>query len=93
MTKALDYFDPAQAYQGDLSATLKNSKSAYLVLSFTSDWRFSPGRSREIVKALLDNNLDVTYADITCSHGHDSFLMFDQHYHDIMRAYMNNISI
>ncbi len=91
MTKALDYFDPAHAYQGNLSSTLKNSKSAYLVLSFKSDWRFSPDRSREIVKALLDNNLDVTYAEMTCRHGHDSFLMFDEHYHDLMRAYMNNI--
>lgn len=93
MTKALDYFDPAHAHGGDLSAAFKSATAAFLVISFTSDWRFSPGRSRDIVKALLDNSLDVTYAEITSTHGHDSFLMEDEHYHKLMRAYMNNIDI
>lgn len=93
MTKALDYFDPAAAYNGDLSAAFRVAKASFLVVSFTSDWRFSPGRSREIVKALLDNELNVSYAEITSSHGHDSFLMETPHYHQLVRAYMENIAI
>ena len=93
MTKALDYFNPADAYNGDLSAAFRVAKANYLVLSFTSDWRFSPERSREIVKALLDNKINVSYAEITSSHGHDSFLMETQYYHQLVRAYMNNIAI
>lgn len=92
MTKALDYFDPALPHGGDLTAAFKPARAAFFVLSFTSDWRFSPGRSRDIVKALLDNSLDVSYAEITSSHGHDSFLMEDKHYHDLMRAYLGNIA-
>lgn len=93
MTKALDYFDPAAVYGGDLSAAFKNVKADFLVLSFTSDWRFSPARSRCIVKALLDNEINVSYAEISSSHGHDSFLMETAYYHQLVRAYMNNISI
>ncbi len=91
MTRALDYFDPAAVCNGDLSAALKAAKADFLVISFTSDWRFSPGRSREIVKALLDNELSVAYAELTAAHGHDAFLMPDKHYHDIVRAYMENV--
>ncbi|MBA2353020.1 MAG: homoserine O-succinyltransferase MetX [Burkholderiales bacterium] len=93
MTKALDYFDPARAHNGNLSAAFRGARAKYLVLAFTSDWRFSPGRSRDIVKALLDNELDVSFAQITSNHGHDSFLMEDAHYHELVRAYMNNIDI
>jgi len=94
MTKALDYFDPTHHHQdGNLSTALKPVQAGFLVVSFTSDWRFAPDRSREIVKALLDNELDVSYAEITSSHGHDAFLMVDQYYHDVMRAYMANISL
>ena len=93
MTKALDYFNPADAYNGDLSAAFRVAKANYLVLSFTTDWRFSPERSREIVKALLDNKINVSYAEVTSSHGHDSFLMETQYYHQLVRAYMNNIAI
>lgn len=92
MTKALDYFNPADAYNGDLSAAFRVAKANYLILSFTSDWRFSPERSREIVKALLDNKINVSYAEITSSHGHDSFLMETPYYHQLVRAYMDNIS-
>ncbi len=92
MTKALDYFDPANTYGGDLSAAFRVAKADYLILSFTSDWRFSPERSREIVKALLDNKINVSYAEITSSHGHDSFLMETQYYHQLVRAYMDNVS-
>ncbi|HEY3327197.1 MAG TPA: homoserine O-acetyltransferase [Novimethylophilus sp.] len=91
MTRALDYFDPAAAFGGDLSAALKRAKADFLVVSFTSDWRFSTARSREIVKALLDNELAVTYAELTAAHGHDAFLMPDPHYHAVVRAYLENM--
>ena len=91
MTRALDYFDPASAHGGDLSAALAKAKADFLVVSFTSDWRFSPARSREIVKALLDNELTVSYAELTAAHGHDAFLMPDPHYHAVVRAYLENI--
>lgn len=93
MTKALDYFDPAQDYDGNLSAAFARAQANFLVLSFTSDWRFSPERSRDIVKALLDNKLNVSYAEIPSSYGHDSFLMQDDYYHQLIRAYMNNIAL
>lgn len=93
MTRALDYFDPASALNGDLSATLNQVTAKFLVVSFTSDWRFSPERSREIVKALLDNELSVKYAEVTAAHGHDAFLMPDQHYHAIMRSYLSKIEV
>jgi homoserine O-acetyltransferase len=93
MTRALDYYDPALDFDGDLSAALKKVTAQFLVVSFTSDWRFSPTRSREIVKALLDNERTVSYAEVTAAHGHDAFLMPDAHYHDILRAYINNIEI
>ena len=93
MTKALDYFDPAHDYNGDLREAFSAVKSDFLVLSFTTDWRFSPERSHAIVKALLDNELNVSYAEITSSYGHDSFLMGDHYYHELVKAYMNNIII
>ena len=93
MTRALDYFDPAFEYGGDLSAALAKVTADFLVVSFTSDWRFSPARSREIVKALLDNELSVSYAEVTAAHGHDAFLMPDAHYHHIMRAYFAKIEV
>ncbi len=91
ITKALDYFDPAADRNGDLSAALAPATAAFLVISFTSDWRFSPARSREIVKALLDNRLRVSYAEIAAPHGHDAFLMDDARYHGLIRAYFDNI--
>lgn len=93
MTKALDYFDPAHDSNGNLREAFSVAKSDFLVLSFTTDWRFSPERSRAIVKALLDNELNVSYAEITSSYGHDSFLMEDQYYHELVKAYMNNIIV
>ncbi len=93
MTRALDYYDPALEFGGDLSKTLSNTKAQFLVLSFTSDWRFSPARSREIVKALLDNESTVSYAEVTAAHGHDAFLMPDPHYHAILRTYLSNIQV
>ncbi|MEW5943687.1 MAG: homoserine O-acetyltransferase [Pseudomonadota bacterium] len=92
MTKALDYFDPTHHHEkGSLSDVLAAARARFLVVSFSTDWRFAPERSREIVKALLDNNLDVSYAEIKATHGHDAFLMDDPHYHSIVRAYMDNV--
>ncbi len=92
ITRALDYFDPAHAYGGDLSAAFAAARCRFLVASFTSDWRFSPARSREIVKALVDNRLSVSYAEIDAPHGHDAFLLDDARYHAVVRAYIENIA-
>ena len=92
MTKALDYFDPAREYGDDLDKAFAAARANYLVLSFTTDWRFSPERSRAIVHALLHNRRNVSYSEITSTHGHDSFLMQHTHYHEVMHAYLNNIS-
>ncbi len=91
MTKALDYFDPTHHHQCTLSEALKPTRADFLVISFTTDWRFAPGRSREIIKALVDNNRRVSYAEIPSSHGHDAFLMADDYYHSVVRAYMNRL--
>ncbi len=93
MTKALDYFDPAHLHGGDLSAAFRGATANFLIVAFTSDWRFSPERSEEILKALLDNELDVSYAEFKTVHGHDSFLMTDPHYHELMRAYFQSIEL
>ncbi len=93
MTKALDYFDPAYAYDGNLAAALARAQAKFLVASFSTDWRFAPARSREIVFALLHNRRHVAYAEIDCDAGHDSFLLDDAHYHSVLRAYLENISV
>ena len=92
-TKALDYFDPAYEYGGDLKAALARAQAKFFLASFTTDWRFSPARSRELVFALLHNQRDVSYAEIASSAGHDSFLLADPHYHAAMRAYFQNIEV
>ncbi len=92
MTKALDYFDPARDLDGDLNRAFAAAKAKFLVVSFTTDWRFSPERSREIVHALLHNKRDVSYAEISSQHGHDSFLMQDEQYFAVMRNYLDNIA-
>jgi len=91
ITRALDYFDPAQEHGGDLSRAFAAAVARFLVISFTSDWRFSASRSREIVKALLDNRRDVSYAEIDAPHGHDAFLLEDPRYHALVRAWFENI--
>lgn len=93
ITRALDYFDPAKKHGGDLSRAFRDAKASFLVVSFTSDWRFSPARSREIVKALLDNKLNVTYAEIEAPHGHDAFLLDDAHYHELVAAYFRRMAM
>ena len=93
MTKALDYFDPAETFGGgDLSRALSLARASFLVASFNSDWRFSPARSREIVKALLDNRLPVSYGEIDAPQGHDAFLMDNDHYQRLVRAYLEQVS-
>lgn len=92
MTKALDYFDPAKDFGGDLVAALKKASARFLVASFTSDWRFSPERSRETVKALVAANRPVSYAEIESVHGHDAFLMTDEPYVQLMRAYLDRVA-
>jgi homoserine O-acetyltransferase len=92
ITRALDYFDPAKQFTNNLSAAMKNIAAKFLVVSFTTDWRFAPERSREIVKALLDNKLDVTYGEIDAPHGHDAFLLEDPRYHNLVRAYFEQIA-
>ena len=92
ITKVLDYFDPAAAHEGNLSLALEAARAEFLVVSFTTDWRFSPERSREIVKALLDNRRAVSYAEIDAPHGHDAFLLDDPRYHNIVAAYFDRIA-
>jgi homoserine O-acetyltransferase/O-succinyltransferase len=93
ITKALDYFDPAGDFGGNLSASLARAKAAFLVVSFNSDWRFPPARSREIVRSLLDNRRIVSYLEIDAPGGHDAFLLEDPRYHGALRAYFANIDL
>jgi len=93
MTKTLDYFDPASDYDNDLSKAFDHVSAHFLVISFTSDWRFSPTRSQEIVKPLLDNNKQVSYAEIEATTGHDAFLLPIPYYQEVFSAYMNHIPI
>jgi homoserine O-acetyltransferase len=92
ITRALDYFDPARRHDGNLSRALAAARCRFLLVSFSTDWRFSPARSREIVKALLDNRRDVSYAEIDAPHGHDAFLLDDARYMNLVRAYFGNIA-
>jgi len=92
MTKALDYFDPAADYGDDLAAAFAHAQAKFLVVSFTSDWRFAPSHSREIVRALLDADKAVTYVEVEANQGHDAFLMPIPHYFEILRAYMQNVA-
>jgi homoserine O-acetyltransferase len=92
ITKALDYFDPAADFGGDLAKALARAKAAFLVVSFTSDWRFAPSRSREIVKALLDNRRIASYLEIDAPGGHDAFLLEDPRYLSVVRSYFERIA-
>jgi homoserine O-acetyltransferase len=92
ITKALDYFDPAIATEGNLAKALSSATCRFLVVSFTTDWRFAPARSREIVKALVDNKREVSYAEVVAAHGHDAFLLDDPQYMAIVRAYYERVA-
>ena len=91
MTKSLDYYDPAQSFSGRLDRALATVTARSLIVSFSTDWRFSPARSREIVSALLENNRDVSYIDIESEYGHDSFLLDVPLYHEVLAAYFDGI--
>jgi homoserine O-acetyltransferase len=93
ITRALDYFDPARESGGDLTQALARAKARFLLVSFTTDWRFSPRRSRELVKALLDNQRDVSYAEIDAPHGHDAFLLDDPRYMAVVRTYFAQVQL
>src|SRR5687768_682289 len=93
ITKALDYFDPAGDFDGNLSAALARARAQFLVVSFKSDWRFPPARSREIVRALLDNRRIVSYLEIDAPGGHDAFLLEDARYHAALRSYFATIDL
>jgi homoserine O-acetyltransferase len=91
ITKALDYFDPARGHGGDLAKTLAGTTAKFFLASFTTDWRFSPERSQEIVQALVCNRRQVTYAEIDAPHGHDAFLLEDPRYMNLVRAYYGQV--
>ncbi|MFJ2989146.1 homoserine O-acetyltransferase [Collimonas sp. NPDC087041] len=91
ITKALDYFDPAKDFDGDLTRALSKTQAQFLLVSFMTDWRFSPERSREIVQALVNNKRRVSYAEIDAPHGHDAFLLDDPRYMSVVREYYNRI--
>ena len=93
MTKALDYFDPAAEYDHNLAQAFRMASSQFLLVSFTGDWRFSPARSREILKALTDAERDVSYAEIEAPQGHDAFLMPLPDYIAVFDTYMRGISL
>jgi homoserine O-acetyltransferase len=92
ITRALDYFDPALSHGGDLARTFAPVKARFLLVSFSTDWRFSPARSREIVKALVANRHHVSYAEIDAPHGHDAFLLDDARYHGVLREHFGRIA-
>jgi homoserine O-acetyltransferase len=92
MTKALDYFDPAREFGNDLAAAFRRARAKFLVVAFSSDWRFSPKRSREIVKALVDAGRDVSYALVESQLGHDDFLMPLPYYQDVLRSYLSRVA-
>ena len=91
ITKALDYFDPAREFGGDLSKALANTRAQFLLASFKTDWRFAPARSQEIVQALVNNKRRVAYAEIDAPHGHDAFLLDDPRYMNVVRAYYERV--
>ena len=93
ITKALDYFDPAREFGGDLSKALAGTQAQFLLASFTTDWRFAPARSQEIVRALVNNRRRVTYAEIDAPHGHDAFLLDDVRYMNVVRAYYDKVAL
>ena len=93
ITRALDYFDPARAAGDDLARAFQPAQQVrFLLVSFSTDWRFAPTRSREIVKALVDNRIEVSYAEIDAPHGHDAFLLDDARYHGMLRAYFDRVA-
>ncbi len=92
MTRVLDYFDPARDFDHDLAKTFAKATCRFLVMSFSTDWRFAPERSREIVDALVRADKEVSYAEIDAAQGHDAFLLDNPRYLDIFGAYMRRVA-
>ena len=92
LTRTLDYFDPSRKFDGDLARSLAQVTAKFLLVSFSTDWRFTPQRSREIAQALLKNKRSVTYAEIDAPHGHDAFLLDDKNYHNVVQGYYDQIA-
>ncbi len=92
ITRALDYFDPAKSTGGNLMTAMRPASAKFLLAAFSTDWRFPPERSREIVEALIATGRDVSYAEIDAPHGHDAFLLEDPRYHRVVRNYFETIA-
>ncbi len=93
MTRALDRFDLAASSDGDLAKALEHASAEFLILSFSSDWRFSPARSREITTALLAAGKRVTYSNLESDAGHDAFLLEDADYIALLHAWMQRVAV
>jgi len=91
MTRALDYFDLTLEYDNDPVAAFRHARCGFLVISFSTDWRFSPQRSREIVDALIAADRPVSYAEIEAHEGHDAFLLPIPRYLEVFSAYMRRV--
>jgi len=91
MTKALDYFDPTVDYDGDLAKAFEKSNCKFLLMSFSTDWRFPPERSREIVNDLLKAGKDVSYLEIEADEGHDAFLLPIPRYIEALSGYLRRV--
>lgn len=92
MTRALDYFDPAADFDGSLEAAIATAKCSYFVVSFSTDWRFSPERSEVLVEAMIKARKSVTYSEIDAPYGHDAFLIATPRYIDVFSAYMGRVA-
>ncbi|MCG3170653.1 MAG: Homoserine O-succinyltransferase [Pseudomonadales bacterium] len=91
MTRALDYFDLARDHGDDPVAAFRQARCRFLVMAFSSDWRFAPQRSREIVDALVGARREVSYVEIEANEGHDAFLLPITRYHDALRRYLERV--
>jgi homoserine O-acetyltransferase len=92
ITKMLDYFDLSREYQNNPADAFKNATCNFLVVSFSSDWRFSPQRSREITDALIGAGKNVSYAEIESDLGHDAFLLPNARYEKALGNYLSGIA-
>jgi len=92
ITKMLDYFDLAREYHNNPVEAFSHAQCDFLVISFSSDWRFSPQRSREIVDALIGAEKNVSYAEIESDQGHDAFLLPNPRYEQVLAKYLSRVA-
>jgi len=92
MTRALDYFDPAKEFNGHLEDALKKALCKFMVISFSTDWRFAPERSEMLVNDLVKADKHVCYTEIDTPHGHDAFLIPTPRYMAVFNAYMDRVA-